>query len=350
MAETTYKCPNCGGYLAFAPDAHQWQCPFCDSAFEEKDLLARDAQQEQTQQKPQTAPGAEGEQMVYNCPNCGSQIMTDETTVATRCYYCHSPVVLKGKLTEGMRPDGVLPFSIGHDKAVSAFMDWVKGKRFIPKGFFSAAQVETMSGVYYPHFVTECDVQGALEGEGRNTSVASTAKYIITSTRHYHVRREGRFHFRDILRPALSKANRKLSDGIHPYPLEDEKPFAGAYLSGFLAERRDTDAASIREDVAREVQSYIEPLLEDDLHYDSVSVQAEADVQSSRTRYVLLPAWVLTYPNAKDVKDPYYYAMNGCTGKVCGKLPIDRKKLWLTGALTAAAVFVAGCLLCYFLF
>lgn len=25
--------------------------------------------------------------------------MTDETTVATQCYYCHSPVVLQGKLT-----------------------------------------------------------------------------------------------------------------------------------------------------------------------------------------------------------------------------------------------------------
>ena len=46
--------------------------------------------------------------------------------------------------------------------------------------------------------------------------------------------------FKDILRPALSKANRKLTEGVHPFPLENAKPFSGAFLSGFLAERRDS--------------------------------------------------------------------------------------------------------------
>ena len=49
-------------------------------------------------------------------------------------------------------------------------------------------------------------------------------------------------------------------------------------------------------------------------------------------------------------RHPYYYAMNGCTGRVCGKLPIDLKKLYLAGTGIAAAVFAAGCVLSYFLF
>ena len=346
MADITYKCPACGGYLTFEPDGGQWTCPFCHSSYQEGDLLAK----EKAREGSAAAPGPEGAQVVYHCPSCGSEIVTDETTVATNCYYCHSPVVLQGKLADDMRPDSVLPFTIDREKAAEAFLDWTRRKRFVPRGFFSAAKLRQVSGVYYPHFVTDCEAEGAIDGEGRNISVADTPKYVVTSTRHYHVRREGRLRFRGIMRPALSSADRKLSDGIHPFPLEDAKPFAGAYLSGFLAERRDLDADSIREDVEREVRSYVEPLLADDLHYDSYDVDASARLENSATRYVLLPTWVITYPDRRDPLHPYYYAMNGCTGEVCGKLPIDRKKLYLTAGGIAAAVFAAACALCYFLF
>ena len=346
MAGVTYKCPSCGAYLVFDPEGQQWKCPFCSSAFSESDLFGEGAETDRAE--PQAT--AEGGQVVYHCPSCGSEIMTDETTVATQCYYCHSPVVLQGKLTAGMKPDSVLPFEIDKEKAVKTFMDWVRGKRYVPKGFFSAAQVESMSGVYYPHFVTECELDACVDGEGRNTSVADTGRYIVTSTMHYHVRREGRIRFSNIMRPALSKTNRKLSDGVQPFPLEKAKPFEGAYLSGFLAERRDIEADSIQQDVERETERYVEPLLTESLHYNSYNVQSDARVREFKTRYVLLPTWVLTYPNKHDPQNPYYYVMNGCSGEVCGKLPIDKKKLYLAGGIVAAAVFVAGCILSYFLF
>ncbi len=108
MAGVTYKCPSCGAYLVFDPDSQQWKCPFCSSAFSQGDLLHKDAEVDQA--APQ--PAADGGQVVYHCPSCSSEIMTDETTAATRCYYCHSPVVLEGRLAAGMKPDRVLPFSI----------------------------------------------------------------------------------------------------------------------------------------------------------------------------------------------------------------------------------------------
>jgi len=352
MATTTYKCPSCGAYLAFSPESQQWHCPFCDSAFSEDLLLGKDEQyaQEAAQEESETIETADGRQVVYHCQNCGSEIMTDETTVATQCYYCHSPVVLQGKLTDDMRPDSVLPFAIDKAEAVETFMKWVQGKKYVPKAFFSKAQVESMSGVYYPHFVTECQIKGSVEGEGRNTSVMDVGKYIVTSTEHYHVRRSANITFSSIMRPALSKTNRKLSDGIHPFPLDKAKPFSGAYLSGFLAERRDIDAASIEGDIAQEVTGYVEPLLNETIRYQSFSVQPSARVKKLESRYVLLPTWVLTYPNKQNKDDPYYYAMNGCTGEICGKLPIDKKKLYLAGLSLGAVVFVVACILSYFLF
>ena len=130
MAGATYKCPSCGGYLHFDPDTQGWKCPFCDSSFAQSELSEVDEASAQ-----QTVSG-EGGQLVYRCPSCGSEIMTDETTVATQCYYCHSPVVLQGKLTDDLRPEGVIPFTIDKSAAVQGFMNWVKTKRFVPASFF----------------------------------------------------------------------------------------------------------------------------------------------------------------------------------------------------------------------
>lgn len=64
---------------------------------------------------------------------------------------------------------------------------------------------------------------------------------------------------------------------------------------------------------------------------------------------MLLPTWVISYHRQGD-KEPYYFAMNGCTGEVCGKLPIAGGKLWLTGGLLSALCFGVYCLMAYFLF
>lgn len=342
MAASTYKCPNCGGYLSFDPESQKWKCAFCDSFFQEEAIVEKE-------EKPQ-AEAYSGQQVMYRCQNCGSEIMTDETTAATHCYYCHSPVVLEGKLTNDMRPDAVLPFAVSKKQAVDTFMNWVRSKRFIPKAFFKEAQIESLTGVYYPHFVTSCEVEGSVEGEGRDIHKSSSGNYIVTTTMHYYVHRTASIFFHSILRPALTKANRKLSDAIHPYPLENEKTFSDAYLTGFVAERRDIEASNFLADIEAEVSGYVEPLLSDSVRYDSKTLHSSAKVKNFSTRYVLLPTWVFTYPNKQNKDAPYYFAMNGCTGKTCGKLPIDRKKLYLTALGLGAAVFAVSGILSYLVF
>ncbi|MCE5343241.1 MAG: hypothetical protein LLF96_06610, partial [Eubacteriales bacterium] len=381
MAGVTYKCPNCGAYLAFNPDDQEWKCDSCGSEFEEKTLLAKAAEYEKqaeaehardhehdhtqapaaaqaageaqavrTTQAAGDAPQQQtGTQVVYHCPSCGSEIMTDETTVATHCYYCHNPVVLQGKLTADMKPDEVLPFSISQEKAVERFMQWVAKKRFVPKGFFAREQVRHMEGVYYPHFVNRCVVDGSYEGEGLRSTVMDSGQYIVTTTEHFAVTRRANITFRNVMRPALSKANRKLGDGIHPYPLEEVKPFSGAYLSGFLAERRDIAEQDATKDVEGELSGYVTPLLTQTVHYTSYAGSSSATLKDKQCKYVLLPTWILTYPVAEQ-QEPYYYAMNGNTGEVCGKLPINKSKLWLHGLGLAAVCFALYCVAAYFLF
>ena len=364
MAGTTYKCQSCGAYLNFDPESQKWKCPFCGSIFAENDVMGGKPAQENAEGEAQSAyedayentaeetsaQQSEGNQVVYRCQSCGSEIMTDETTVATHCYYCHSPVVLQGKLTDDMRPHKVLPFTISKEQAVQAFMQWAKSKKYVPSNFFLESEVQKMNGVYYPHYVTSCTMDGAFSGEGTRSESMTRGDYIITNTHHFRVRREGRIRFQNVMRPALQKANRKLSDGIHPFPLKDAKPFADAYLSGFLAERKDIEESSVHRDVESEVAGYIQPMLTANHGYQSCRGSTATQLRDIQSDYVLLPTWVLTYPNPKDADDPYYFAMNGCTGEICGKLPIDNKKLFRKAALIAAVAFAVCALASYFLF
>ena len=369
MAGVTFKCLNCGNSLKFNPDDQKWKCDFCSSIFDEQTLLAKAEEYQKIAEAENAAHDHEhdhdhdhaqeqqaassqqdsGTQVVYHCPSCGSEIMTDETTVATHCYYCHNPVVLQGKLTADMKPDDVLPFAVSKDKAIERFMQWVEKKRYVPKGFFAREQVRQMQGVYYPHFVTRAVVDGSYEGEGLRSTVMDQGQYIVTTTEHYAIKRRGKLTFQNVMRPALKSTNRKLSDGIHPFPLEACKPFSGAYLSGFLAERRDLTAEEATADVEQELDGYVTPLLTQSISYPTYTGGSTAALKQRDSRYVLLPTWVLTYPKPGE-KEPYYYVMNGHTGEVCGKLPINRGKLRLHGFLLAALCFAVYCVAAYFLF
>ena len=54
----------------------------------------------------------EGEAVYYSCPSCGAEIVTDATTAATFCYYCHNPVVLGKRLEGTYLPNKIIPFEI----------------------------------------------------------------------------------------------------------------------------------------------------------------------------------------------------------------------------------------------
>ena len=80
-------------------------------------------------------PGESGA-VVYTCPNCGAELLTDGTTAATFCFYCHSPVVLSGRVSGKYLPDRILPFAIDRKDAVDRFLRHVKRKIFIPETSF----------------------------------------------------------------------------------------------------------------------------------------------------------------------------------------------------------------------
>ena len=113
-----------------------------------------------------------------------------------------------------------------------------------------------------------------------------------------------------------------------------------AYLSGFLAERRDMEEKELESGVKEEVRRFAESSIRASIaSYDTVKVQnSKIRLENEKWEYALFPVWALTYRSpARDKL--YYFVINGQTGKVWGKLPADKGKLSILFAGVFALVF-----------
>lgn len=339
MAVISYKCPNCDGELTFDPASQQYACEYCGSDFSQQEL----EQMQPAQEQEHTAPEGSGA-VIYTCPSCGAEIVTDETTAATFCFYCHNPVVLSGRLSGELMPDKIIPFAYDRKQAVEKFLNYIKKRRFVPKAFFNKKQIEKLSGVYFPYWVCGWKGTGAMQAEGTKVRVWHSGDTEYTETKYYHVQRAGQISLRDMTKNALKKADQEIAKGVLPFNLEEAKEFSMGYLSGFQAEKRDREKNEFFNEISGEVQGYAERLLRDTAGgytaLTSVHTNISDGAEGYDWKYVLLPVWVLTYRAAN--RKIYYYAMNGQTGKIYGELPVNYTKVAVTGGLIGLVVMILG--------
>ena len=339
MAEAmTWKCPNCGGGLIFDPETQKFHCQYCLSDFDREELetpepddSSGEPEMDGRTEDPMADGGAEEpEAAVYLCPSCGAELVTDGTTAAAFCFYCHNPVILQGRLEGAYRPDYVIPFTVRKEWARQIFLDWLRKKRFVPKSFYDEKQLETMTGVYFPYWLYSCRADGTLEAEGTKLRIWTTGNLRYTETSRYQVSRKGQMQVEHVPRNALKKADRRLAEGVMPYRTEKMQPFSMEYLSGFYAEKWDMGREQFEPEVEAEVRAFAADQLKESVSgYHSLKTTKESvQLSDPQWSYALLTVWTLTYKDKK-TGTIYYFACNGQTGKVCGRLPLDRKKLGL---------------------
>lgn len=367
-AVLTHKCPNCDGPLTFDPDDQKFHCPFCHSVFTEAEVTEFEQQQKEARlddvstneetidtnsdvHSDETVTDTEAPDMdLFVCPNCGAEIVTDQTTAATYCYFCHNPVVLSGRLSGKFLPDKVLPFAIGKEEATGTFLDWIKKKQFIPNDFFNDEQIEKLTGVYFPYWIIKAVADGELSGLGTSLRVWRVGDIEYTETKQFDVSRQGKLTFKNLVKNALSKnTQQKMVESVQPFPVEKAIDFKSQYLAGFQAEKRDIEYSDLKNEVKSELANYSEDLLRNSITgYTSFQKkQQDITLEQEENAYMLLPVWLVTYRKNSD--KVFYYAMNGQTGKVSGILPISYKKLGLTSfgifAILAILFMIVGYLL-----
>ena len=343
----TYQCPNCGAGLLFDPEKQVFKCEFCLSEFTENELEQTDAHQNAVNAQAQAEEFC-GHMNAYMCPSCGAEIIADENTAADFCYYCHNPIVLSGRLTGEIQPTKIIPFKYDKDAAKEKFLAFAKKKWFVPRDFTYPEQIDKISGVYFPFWVTDVDTDSQINARGIKVRTWVSGNYNYTEESIFSVFRRGNIHFEDIVNSALTDVDKKMVEGVLPYPPEAQQDFSMTYLTGFTAKKRNIERESLTDSVRERINKYSETLLKSTAPgYTSLNItDRNVQVKKSHWDYSLMPIWILTYKNKKG--KVYTYAMNGHTGKIYGELPISKWKLAL-GAIIASlllapiiALIIAG--------
>lgn len=335
----SYKCPNCGASLPYSAKTHDFACEYCGSHFS-KEMLDAPMQNAAQEAFPNTDSSPETEEQrrrfgdenkLYTCPSCGAAVITDsELSASAECYYCHSPVVLAGRLSGEFRPDLIIPFKKTRGEAIMQFNKWIEKKKFfLAKGFGSSESLNRIQGIYIPFWLADSCVEGNMTANCFKTiSKVRKGDYTyITESKTISVR-DGSMVFRQVPADASSRADDALMDSIEPFSYDELEPFDMSYLSGHNAQRYDVPQDQVYSRISARVFQCAEEEFKASMKgFDRIDVTSR-DFRITNINYkqAMLPMWFLTF----FYKDKlYYFAMNGQTGKFGGTLPINKLKLAL---------------------
>lgn len=351
-----YKCPCCSGAINFDSEAQKLVCPYCNTEFDIEAITdfneaEQDGanQEEPTWEEYTTESGSgdwqSGEELnVYTCSSCAGEIVADDTTSATLCPYCGSPVLLTGRLTGAFRPDYVIPFSISREEAMKGFNDFMKGKLLLPKDFKTKHTTAKLEGIYVPFWLYDCDTDSSLRYRATTVRRWSDSNYTYTKTSHFLLTRAGSLGFDKVPADASTKMDDIYMQAIEPYDYSKMIGFEMPYLTGFMAEKYDVDPTSASIVANERIKaSTLGEFAKTTAGYATVTPQsANIKILNGKTGYALLPVWMIntTYNN-----ETYTFAMNGQTGKFVGRLPISTKKCFGWFGIIAGAIAGIGAII-----
>ena len=344
MALQEYKCPCCGGAIAFDSNLQKMKCPYCDTEFEVESLRGYDEDLKNegtdnlewhTDARSQWTADEENALRSYVCHSCGGEIVTEATTAATECPFCGNPVVMMNQLKGHLKPDYVIPFKLDKKAAVEGLKKHLSGKFLLPKIFKTEHHLEEVKGVYVPFWLFNADADADIRYRATRTRMWSDMRYDYTETSFFSIYRSGIISFDHVPVDGSSRMPDDLMESIEPYNFKEAVDFQTAYLAGYLADRYDVDAETSVNRANTRIKTSTEDAFRGTVHgYGTVTPEASSvRLDNGKTSYALYPVWLLntTYKGEK-----YTFAMNGQTGKFVGNLPTDWGKFWGFGALLTA--------------
>lgn len=344
-----YKCPCCGGAIAFDSTIQRMKCPYCDMEYEMETLEDYDSELRNEQaddMRWETRAGDEwsGDETnglrSYICKSCGGEIVGDENTAATSCPFCGNPVVMMDQFSGSLRPDYVIPFKLDKRAAKEALQKHYMGKRLLPKIFKDENHIDEVKGVYVPFWLFDAKADADIRYKASKIRSWSDSRYNYTETSYYAVCRSGNVEFENVPVDGSEKMADDLMESLEPFDFSKAVDFQTAYLAGYLADKYDVDAEQSAERVNERIRKSTEKAITATVKgYTTLTKESDSiRLNNSKIKYTLCPVWIL---NTTWNGQKYLFAMNGQSGKMVGELPLDKSayKKWLfglTGVIGAA--------------
>lgn len=340
------KCPGCGANMVFDADSQMLYCPHCGS---KRDLGAGKRADEKDLMEGLSADAiwkAE-ETVVFRCDNCGAKVVLQKDETAKLCPFCGTAHVQKTEELAGLKPDAVLPFAFGTEKALEYSKNWAKKRFFAPRKFKKDLNADNVNGVYAPCFTFDSHTYSTYRGRigVTHTRTVGSGKNRRTETYTVWHNISGTYadFFDDLAITAGDKCGQKELDKLAPYDTNSGIEYKEKYLLGFMAYHYDHELSDCWDRAKNRMDGIIRSRILAQYHYDKLDyLNVSTTHENVKYKYVMIPVYVGNFNFRQKL---YNFFVNGTTGKTYGKYPKSGLKI---GVLAATLAAVAGCVI-YFL-
>lgn len=337
------KCPSCGGTMVFDPELQALKCEHCGNVSDfKKDFEVVERNIAEGFENAELV--GEEEQVAYRCSNCGAEVVINSDETATICPFCGTSHVAKEGSFKGIRPQVVIPFQFGKDKASDFAKKWAKRRLFAPGDFKKKLEPENVHGVYEPCFTFDSDTKSTYYGRvgDIHTRTVGSGKNRRTETYVVYRNVSGVYNefFDDVMVATNAKFDQRKMDMLSPFDRSRACNYEKKFLSGFFADKYQKNLSESWDDAKKIIDSRIRKDIENSLHCDEVDYLNISTTHTGVTyKYVLLPVYRLVYGyKGKD----YGVMINGSSGKVKGKTPKSAIKVLIAVVLAIAAAVGLG--------
>jgi hypothetical protein len=352
---TSFKGPACGGPQVLQPGAEALQCTFCGHvvpiAAQARYLQENDFESARQRVKRGSAAELTQHGREVQCKNCGARSVT--TLQAKRCPFCDEPVVVElAPTADSILPDAVLPFGVEKKQAGDKYRKWLSTRWFAPGDLTARAKHDGMDGVYVPYwtfdsrsttYYTGARGDWYYEQETYTDSQGNVKTRSVKHTRWTHVSGTVFVNFDDVLVCASKGMPQKRLKQVEPWQLEAMKPFDGAFLAGFVAERYSIDLEEGFTQAQVIMKDKITEAVKRNIGGDEQRVHdLQVHHQGVTYKHVLLPLWVSSFRYHDKV---FRVVVNARTGQVAGDRPYSVWKivlfvLMIVAIITAIVVLI----------
>lgn len=346
-----YNCPNCSAELYWDAAAGSLKCEYCDKEYQPEELDAMDVA---TPAPAEAAPAAEkvarettdqdrvsddsskvdtSDLVVYSCKNCGAEVITSKSTVATTCAFCGRAISLSEKLVGDFAPDEVIPFAITEEEAKRIYKQYVNKCILTPNKFKSEHQLKKTKGIYAPFWLHSYTEEANVDVHAENMVSRRRGDDKIVDHYMFEIHMDVEGEFESIPADGLANLDNNLMAAIEPYDYTKLTEFNPGYMAGFYAEEYDEDDKQTlgRVNARSEQAMSSQAAMEAGAYESKIVTSYSPTYKNIVSKYAMLPVWMFNISHGG--KD-YQIAVNGETGKVAGKLPISAGKLVGAGAGT----------------
>jgi len=321
-----YECPNCNANLIFDIASQSLLCDHCGTHMDpyafrkEKDAVETQRMED------------DYEITVFTCPQCGGELVSDDTTAATFCSFCGGSTILDSRISNQKRPKFIIPFKKTREDCRQAYKKMMKKALFAPSEFKNEEYLSRFRSIYMPYWVYSAEKKGHVALETckpvKRDHYEMDVFYLLES--------EMKVKYEGIAFDASENFSDALSNAISPFKWEEAQPFTPAFLSGFYADMENVDPKIYEDDVTEIIQDELcekigkEPICREYELTRYTKLKLGPDRITSQL--AMFPVWFLTYRYKDRVS---YTVVNGQTGKAAGSIPVDKRK-YMWGSLLLA--------------